>query len=392
MERLAPWLDTELLDLDVEEWRDVTGYENQYQVSSHGRVKSLARPNSRGQALRARILRQQLTRKGEYTVNLYREGILHTLAVLALVGQAFLPKNGQALKYIRLNKDQRDNRVSNLRLGTQSESVKLSIALGKFSAGPGNTETGNCMVHQAREHLQQHGIFQEGVLVAKICKTCHLEQPLENYYAQKGRTDLNCKTCVLASRKRQHGTQQLTSIQLTAAGLRRCRRCQVVKPLADFAGKRGGFRNCQACRNLLTSTEPVSTESLPVTAQKIPQPRTFFFNQFGSCVEPEVVLHWQPSRNVCVRITVAQHQTTGRWAGGGQVDNGSKGGNLWPCGMRSAYHVTGSSQGYATRAEAARGMFTRIFAEAGDILNAQMLEVLRAWAYDFDRQQVRPEL
>jgi len=251
VERLVPWLDTALPDLEAEEWRDVAGYEQQYQVSSLGRIKSLARLDSRGQRLNARILRQQLTPKGEYTVNLYREGVLKTLAVSAVVGQAFLPKNGQQLLYIRRNKDQRDNRVSNLMLGTQSESVKLSIALGVFSPGPGNLETGNYMVHQAQEYLRQYGRYEHSILVAKVCKTCGVEQPLSNYYEQKGRTDLSCKTCVLARRKRPLGLEGTTSRQLAADGLRQCRKCQTVKPIADFgaakpAGKQA--RHCCSCQ------------------------------------------------------------------------------------------------------------------------------------------------
>jgi hypothetical protein len=246
-EILAPWLDTDLADREGETWRDVVGYEQQYQVSSDGRIKSLARLDSRGQRLTARILRQQLTPKGEFTVNLYREGTLKTLAVSAAVGQVFLPRKNEQQLYIRRNKDQRDNRVSNLMLGTQSESVKLSIALGVFSPGPGNLETGNYMVHQAQEYLRLHGRYEHGILVAKVCKTCGVEQPLSNYYEQKGRTDLSCKTCVLAHRKRPLGFEGRTSRELAAAGLRQCRKCHEVKPVTEFGPPQPGKQAPRIC-------------------------------------------------------------------------------------------------------------------------------------------------
>lgn len=100
-----------LENLENEIWRDIVGYEYKYQVSSLGRVKSLANDKLR----KEKILRQRKNNKTGYLcVNLYKEGKGKNFGVHRLVGNAFLEnKNGYPC-FNHKNEIKTDNRVENL--------------------------------------------------------------------------------------------------------------------------------------------------------------------------------------------------------------------------------------------------------------------------------------
>lgn len=75
----------------LEHWRPVVGYESDYQVSNWGRVKSLARVDSRGNRVPERILKLQKDKYGYLTVCLYKDGKQKLCKVHRLIAQAFIP-------------------------------------------------------------------------------------------------------------------------------------------------------------------------------------------------------------------------------------------------------------------------------------------------------------
>lgn len=100
-----------------EEWRPIPGYEDRYEVSSLGRVrsKSLGKLGKYTREHFGRILKPYLTRYGYYLVDLYyasnkkRHHLVHRL-----VAEAFLP-NPKGLPQINHKNEQKtDNRVKNL--------------------------------------------------------------------------------------------------------------------------------------------------------------------------------------------------------------------------------------------------------------------------------------
>ncbi|MFG6426059.1 MAG: HNH endonuclease [Muribaculaceae bacterium] len=82
-------------------WRDIEGYEGLYQVSSHGRVKSMDKPMFYGDSdnvknhecsIRAsRILKGRMKKNGYIQIGLSKDGIQRTFTVHRLVAQAFIP-------------------------------------------------------------------------------------------------------------------------------------------------------------------------------------------------------------------------------------------------------------------------------------------------------------
>ena len=73
-------------------WKDIDGYEGLYEVSSMGRVRSLARLNARGSKIRSRIMAINLNPNyGEHaTINLTKNARQHGFSVSHLVMSAFL--------------------------------------------------------------------------------------------------------------------------------------------------------------------------------------------------------------------------------------------------------------------------------------------------------------
>ena len=108
-----------------EEWRDVAGYEDLYQVSSEGRVKSLERklPHWRGgeQIKKERILKPDVSQDGYLRVGLYAGGKRKRFRVHRLVCEAFHenPDGKPCVNHIDENKT--NNCASNLEWCTSSE-------------------------------------------------------------------------------------------------------------------------------------------------------------------------------------------------------------------------------------------------------------------------------
>ena len=107
----------------MEVWRDVPNYENYYQVSSLGNIRSLDRivnhPKSHKLTLKGRNLKPSLTTKKKYyQVILSRDGklstfLLHSLVLLTFKGQK---TDGDVLVVDHINNNPLDNRIENLQL------------------------------------------------------------------------------------------------------------------------------------------------------------------------------------------------------------------------------------------------------------------------------------
>lgn len=117
----------------TEEWKPIPGYEEFYEVSDLGRVKSLGMPRKPGKgnyARNQRILKHGIREDGYSQVTLYLGTIrktwrVHHLVLLAFVGE--MPP-GQETRHI--NGDPSDNRLANLRYGTHTENNQDRVLHG----------------------------------------------------------------------------------------------------------------------------------------------------------------------------------------------------------------------------------------------------------------------
>jgi hypothetical protein len=74
---------------EAEEWRVIDGYEGRYEISSYGRVVSLARRDAIGRAIPRKLLRPLWN--GEYFhVSLFKDGHVKHFDIHVLVARAFI--------------------------------------------------------------------------------------------------------------------------------------------------------------------------------------------------------------------------------------------------------------------------------------------------------------
>lgn len=107
----------------IETWRPVKNYEGFYEVSSLGRVKSLARIDAIGRKKKEMILKNTLNSLGYCTVGLCEEGSIRTSKVHKLMQFAFGLGEGDI---DHINRIRNDNRLDNLRICTRSQNAANS--------------------------------------------------------------------------------------------------------------------------------------------------------------------------------------------------------------------------------------------------------------------------
>lgn len=107
----------------AEIWKPIRGFTGYYEVSSLGRVKSLARVILRSDGAEQTV-RERLLRMGGVSpykeVNLAKHGVLNRVQVHILVAKTFLKKPVWADRVCHRNDVPDDNRVSNLYWGNAS--------------------------------------------------------------------------------------------------------------------------------------------------------------------------------------------------------------------------------------------------------------------------------
>lgn len=138
-------------DIDTqpsERWLPVVGWEDLYEVSDQGRVRSLDRaiPRSDGRTFRhkGRILRPGAlngVRDRYPRVGLCRDSTLNMHKVHILVATAFHGQRPHGGVCRHLNDDPGDNRATNLAWGTVSENQFDSVRNGNH----GNTKKATCL-------------------------------------------------------------------------------------------------------------------------------------------------------------------------------------------------------------------------------------------------------
>ena len=128
-------------------WKPVVGWEDQYMVSSLGRVKSLDR-YVRGSCdsiklHKGRILHPKIDRDGYCIYSLCKDGQSKSFRGHRLVADAFIPNPDNKPCIDHINCARSDNRLENLRWVTHKENNNNPITTNRMSTAKKNQEKGN---------------------------------------------------------------------------------------------------------------------------------------------------------------------------------------------------------------------------------------------------------
>jgi hypothetical protein len=157
------YLDFTTEELANEIWKDVTGYEGVYSVSSIGRVRrDLAVWVHKG----GRILNPSRDSRGYHQVKLCLKPSQITFKIHKLVAVAFMGKcpDGLQVNHIDGNKD--NNKLSNLEYITGTENIRHAFRLGLYKGTRGE-RNGNSKLKD-KEIPQIHKLRSQGRTLKEI--------------------------------------------------------------------------------------------------------------------------------------------------------------------------------------------------------------------------------
>lgn len=116
----------------VEVWKPIRGYEGYYEVSSLGRVRSIARTITKSNGIKLKVEEKLLTQAtitgGYLAVCLSKNGKWHCYLAHRLVAQTFIP-NPENLKDVNhINEVKTDNRLENLEWLSHKDNMNFGTA------------------------------------------------------------------------------------------------------------------------------------------------------------------------------------------------------------------------------------------------------------------------
>lgn len=152
------------VDETEEQWRPVVGWEDLYEVSSHGRVRSLH--TGRGPRNLDRLLSTERPSEDYPMADLSRDGKKVKRSVHSLVAAAFIGPRPEGMDICHNDGNARNCHLENLRYGTRSENILDEIAHGTHR-------------HASRTHCEAgHELTEDNVYRSKArpksraCRKC----------------------------------------------------------------------------------------------------------------------------------------------------------------------------------------------------------------------------
>lgn len=152
---------------DIEEWKDVNGYEDFYQISSFGNVRSLDRTIKYGDLSKG----EYHTRKGRLLIPSNSNGYLtvslsgKTFSVHSLVANSFLTKPSENLVINHKDGNKSNNFYKNLEWVTQKENIQNSIKStnGNVGVNQKDAKLNDSLVIEIKQLLENGDISQASI-------------------------------------------------------------------------------------------------------------------------------------------------------------------------------------------------------------------------------------
>ena len=152
---------------ESEIWKDVVGYEGQYQVSDIGNVRSVARKDSIGRKCGGVTLRPSHDKYGYLRVTLCKNSKLNTKLVHRLVAQAFVPNPNGYSEINHRDENKVNNKLSNLEwcdakhnVNYGTRNTRVSQKLSKKVRAV-NVETGEIVTFSSVKEAEKKGYYNK---------------------------------------------------------------------------------------------------------------------------------------------------------------------------------------------------------------------------------------
>lgn len=141
-------------------WKFLTGINENYAVSSMGRVKSFDRLDCKGRFIKGRVLSSKTNTHNYESVLIHKDGHVKRFYIHRLVAGAFIPnvKNNPCINHKNGNK--KDNRVSNLEWCSYQENINHAIKTGLMSAHGYHTKESNKKISKSVKLLWEKGVLK----------------------------------------------------------------------------------------------------------------------------------------------------------------------------------------------------------------------------------------
>ncbi|GAB2519601.1 HNH endonuclease [Paramicrobacterium agarici] len=157
------------------EWRPVPGYEDRYEVSNDGQVRSTSAVRNGG-----KVLKPWRGSQGYLQVALHKDLRQTTFSVHTLVALAF--HGGPVVRH--LNGDQTDNRVENISWGTQKQNTHDTVDHGHHA----NSKKTHCK--RGHEYTTENTLVEIGAngRPKRKCRECIRIWNREGYQRRRANT------------------------------------------------------------------------------------------------------------------------------------------------------------------------------------------------------------
>lgn len=147
-------------ECSIEIWKDIKGYENLYQVSNLGRVRSLDRITVSGRGNGKRLIKGRILVGG--VVNKYHfvrltqlDGSKKNFYRHRLVAEAFIPNPDNKPCVDHIDGNPNNNVLNNLRWATASENQNNPITLERMSCGIKKYLSSNSHHFKGKHHSEE---------------------------------------------------------------------------------------------------------------------------------------------------------------------------------------------------------------------------------------------
>lgn len=144
-------------------WRPIRGYENLYEVSNLGKVRSLDRlvDNGRGTRLvKGILLKPGKTRGGYLHINLWKDNKQTSFRVHRLVYEAFNGQRPEGMQVNHIDEDKTNNKLDNLNLMTPKQNVNWGTGIERKSKSQLNRKDCSKPIIQYRLSGEKIGEFE----------------------------------------------------------------------------------------------------------------------------------------------------------------------------------------------------------------------------------------